>query len=195
MRDLLPHIAQSHEYRKLFVRKNVFIVDAIPTIARCCFRRTPLGNIFNTKMPACTAITMPKYFLGIDDSVCPDKEIHLFFHCRISMRWQTKQFILHFGTFFLKYFAGALPRTPRTFCWTCLAAKPPRSALYGVCCAGGYRLALALLTPTALRSIPPELDWPKLGGSQGCCPEGPAYPCPGARSDSTGRSRTSCPRG
>ena len=32
---------------------------------------------------------------------------------------------------------------------------------------GRLRLALALLTPTALRSIPPGLDWPKLCGSQG----------------------------
>ena len=52
---------------------------------------------------------------------------------------------------------------------------------------GRLRLALALLTPTALRSIPPGLDWPKLGGSQGCRPECPAYSSPGSRSDSTGR--------
>jgi len=44
--------------------------------------------------------------------------------------------------------SGALPRTPRTFCWTCLAAKPPRSALYGVGCAGGSA------SPSRCRRLP-----------------------------------------
>jgi len=59
---------------------------------------------------------------------------------------------------------------------------------------GRLRLALALPTPTALRSIPPGLDWPKLGGSQGRCPDRPAQTCPGSRSDSAGRCCSSCHR-
>ena len=60
---------------------------------------------------------------------------------------------------------------------------------------GRLRLALALPTPTALRSIPPELDWPKLGGSQGGRTESPANSRSGTRSDRAGRRGTSCPRG